>query len=66
MVFQGSFQDVSRVFQESFNSNFSRLFQGRLKGVSREFERNSGNFREISNVFQWCFKEVSRVCQESF
>ena len=36
MVFQGSFQEVIRVVQESVKG-ISRKFQRRLKTVSREF-----------------------------
>ena len=46
-------------------------------GVLWELERNSGNFRQVSNVYQGsfkggqrkvlgCFKEVESVFQESF
>ena len=59
--FQGSIKSVSRKSQGYF-----KIVPGRLKGVSKEFERNSENFREVSNVFQGGFKEVSRVFQETF
>ena len=58
MMFLGSlprsFKKDLRVFQESFN------------GVSRKFERISGNFREVLNMFLGCFKTVLRVFQERF
>ena len=47
---------------------FQRLFQVRLKGVSRVFERKgvSGRLLSVSIPFQGCFKEVSKKSQGSF
>ena len=62
-MYQGSLKGVSRKSQESFNevsrclNKVSRVFQGRLKGVSfvsRVFERSQ---RE----FQRCLEGVSSV-----
>ena len=70
---------VSRKSQKSFNEvsrclkKVSRVFKGRLKGVSREFhlfqgylKEVKGNSRDVSKVFQVCFRELLRVFQVSF
>ena len=51
MVFQGSFREISRVFQESF------------MGVNREFQ---GCFKEVSKVFKASFIDIARVLEECF
>ena len=78
-MYQGSLKGVSRKSQESFNEvsrclkKVSRVFQGRLKGVLREFQlfqgylkEVKGNSRDVSKVFQVCFRELLRVFQVSF
>ena len=61
-MFQGSFREISRVFK-----NISRVFQVRLKDISRDikglrvFERSLNG---VSRGFQGSF--VSRKFQESF
>ena len=47
---------------------FQRLFQVRLKGVSRVFERKgmSQRLMSVSMLFQGSFQEISRKFQESF
>ena len=61
-MFQGSFREVSKVFQIRLNGVSSNF-----KGVSRVFERSlKGVVMEVSMVFQWWFKGVSRVFQGSF
>ena len=64
---QGSLNGVSRKLQECFKK-VSRVFQGRLKSVLREFslgfkcfcKKLKGDFREVSKVFQGSFKCVQR------
>ena len=71
-VFQGSFRDISRKFQECFNlrkilgyfkkvSRFfqerSKVSQGSFQWVSRVLERSS---EQISGKFQICFRGFSR------
>ena len=55
MKFQGRFKEGTRVFQESFKcgcfKNVSRVFEGRLKGISRQFIRG----------FQGYLKEAKKV-----
>ena len=73
MVFQGSFNGVSRKFHRcfkkvsrTFQKRFkvvSRKFQGCLKKVSRTFQKS---FKGVSRKFQGCLKEVSRVLQGTF
>ena len=60
-VFQGCFKDVSRTFPE----RVSRVFQGcfkdvsrMLKGFSRLFQGVSMHFKDVLWVFQGCFKGV--------
>ena len=64
-MFQGSFRETSRVFQE-----ISKGIQIRLKGISRVFEKSSGTFQgnssKIEGKFQGCFREVSKKFQGSF
>ena len=51
-MFQGSFKEISMFFSE-----VSRVFQVRLKGVSRVFERILkyvfGSFMGVSRKCQW-------------
>ena len=61
---------VPRKFQGKFKGcfkNVERVFQVRLKGVSRVSERRLinvfGSFMGVSMLF-WCFMEVSRKIQE--
>ena len=59
---------VSRVFQGCFMKG-SRLFQGRWKGVPREFgalRGLKGCLKEVPWMFEKSFKCVSRMFQGSF
>ena len=55
-MFQGCFNEVSRVFQESFKE----------MEVSRMFHDFEGCSKSVSKVFQGCSKSVSKVFQGSF
>jgi len=65
--------EASRVFQGSFRE-ISKVFQVRLKGVSSNFKVVSrvfeislkGGVSEVSMALQCCFKGVSRKCPRSF
>ena len=60
-MFQGSFKEVSKVFQLSLKG-FSWKFQGSFKRVSREFQ---ATLKGVSSVFQGRFKGFSWVfCNE--
>ena len=66
MVFQGSFNSVSRKFQgniKGVSKKGSRVFQVRLMGFSRVFERS---FNRCAWKFHGFFNAVSRVFQGSF
>ena len=64
MLFQESFQGDSNEFQKCFKKEYfkkvSKMFQGRLKAVSRLFERSS---KGILDKFERSFKKVSRLFQ---
>ena len=54
-MLQENLKGISKMFQ-------GWVFQGRLKGFSREFSVGlKGNFREDFMLFQGCFMEVSSV-----
>ena len=61
MVFQGCFKGVLSKHQGYFNET-SRVFKGRLKGVSREilvgfksiWKKLKGNITEFLNEFKGC------------
>ena len=61
-MFQGSFKRVSAKFQAYFQILVSRVFEGRLKGVSREisvsFKGISKKFKEMLGKFQRYFMEI--------
>ena len=50
------FEEVSRVFQESFKCD-SRKLQGCFKDLSRIQD----SLKDVSRKFKDCFKEVSRM-----
>ena len=58
------FQGISKVFQGSFKE-ISRVFDRRLKGVFGSF-MGVGCVNAVSWVFQGSFKEVSRKFQGHF
>ena len=60
---------VSKVYQAYFKE-FSRAFQGRLRGIPRKFKgfpmEFQDSFKNILRNVQSCLKEVSSVFQENF
>ena len=61
MLFQGSFKEVSRVFQERF-WGASRKFQESFKGVARKIE---GCFNGVVSGCQGCVERVQWLFEKS-
>ena len=62
LKFNGSFKEISRVFQDCFK-NHSRKFQEPSKQVLRRFQMG---VKDISRLFLGSFKAVSRMFQRYF